>query len=402
MKVTIEDIQQARKTIAPIIRDTPIRYSGQYTEALGFEVFLKLENLQRTGSFKIRGAANKILSLTDQEKKKGVIAASAGNHAQGVACVSFLQKIRAVIVMPEKSPLIKVMSTKRFGAEVILKGGNYDEAFEYSQELMKKEGLTYVHPYEDEKVIAGQGTIGLEIFEALPDIDGIFVPIGGGGLVSGIATALKTLNPKIKIIGVQAQGASSMAESFKNQKIMTEHKPVSTIADGIAVKRPSEIMYRDFISKLCDDVVTVNDEEIAQAIVMLIERNKTIAEGAGAAGLAACLNKKHKGNFKKVVALICGGNIDLNIIERVIDRGLQVSGRVARISVGCPDIPGVMHKLTQVIAQAGANILEINHNRFDSRVQLRETLIEFTLETTGHEQVQSLRLSIEKLGFRIL
>ncbi len=368
----------------------------------GYEVYLKLENMQRTGSFKIRGAANKILSLTAEEKKSGIIAASAGNHAQGVACVAKIEGIRAVIVMPEKSPLIKVISTKRFGAEVILKGQNYDEAYEYSQELKKKENLTYIHPYQDELIIAGQGTIGLEIHEKLPDIDGIFIPIGGGGLISGIATALKHLNPKIKVIGVQSEGASSMAQSFKAGKILTDIATGPTIADGIAVKRPSPEMYTDFISKLCDDVVTVNDEEIAQTIVRLMERNKTIAEGAGAAGLAACLNNKTNIKMKKTVSLICGGNIDLNILERVIDRGLQVSGRLVRLTVACPDVPGVTHKLTGLIAEKGANILDITHNRVNDGIGLRETMIEFTLETTGPEQIVSLKQGFEKLGFRVL
>lgn len=402
MKVTIEDIKKAQATISAIIRETPIRHSEQLSEMCGFDLHLKMENTQRTGSFKIRGAANKILSLSAEERARGVIAASAGNHAQGVACVAQLEKIRAVIVMPEKSPLIKVTSTRRFGAEVILKGQNYDEAFEHSQEIMRQEGLIYVHPYQDEKIIAGQGTIGLEIYESMPDLDAVFVAIGGGGLVSGIASALKVLNPKIKIIGVQAEGARSMADSFQRKELVLETSHVSTIADGIAVKRPSEIMYRDFISKLCDEVVTVSDEDIAQAIVLLIERCKSISEGAGAASLAACLSRKNQSGIKKALAVVGGGNIDLNIIERVIDRGLQVSGRVVRISVGCPDKPGVMYKLTQVIAEVGANILEINHNRVDSRILLRETLIEFTLETTGHEQVQVLRQGIQKLGFRIL
>lgn len=402
MKVKFEDILKAQNNIKPIIKDTPLRHSLTYSEMMGFGVYLKLENFQRTGSFKIRGAANKLLQLSDSEKKKGVIAASAGNHAQGVACVAKLLKMKAVIVMPEKSPLIKVLSTKRFGAEVILKGENYDEAFEYSQTLQKKDGYTFVHPYQDEQIIAGQGTIGCEIFEDLKDATTVYISIGGGGLISGVATALKHLNPKIKIIGVQAHGASSMAESFKNKELIVNKKQVSTIADGIAVKKPSEEMYKSFISKLCDDVVTVTDEEIAQSIVLLMERNKTIVEGAGAAPLAALLNKKSKVIGNKAVVVISGGNIDLNLIERVIDRGLQVSGRLSRIVVASPDVPGAMHRLTSLIAEKGANILDITHSRVSDRIFLKETLIEFTLETTGPEQVKEIRDGFEKMGFRLL
>lgn len=369
----------------------------------GTNVYLKLENLQKTGSFKIRGAANKLIQLTEKERQCGVIAASAGNHAQGVAYMATKLGIKCVIVMPELSPLIKVVSTQKYGAEVILKGAIYDEAYQHALELQKKHGYILIHPFEDEKVIAGQATIGLEIHEALPDVDTIFVPIGGGGLVTGIALALKELKPNARVIGVQAEGASSMAHSFKDKKLdHSEEQRVSTIADGIAVKRPSAVMYEEFISKLCEDVVTVNDDQLAQAIVFLMERSKTVVEGAGAVATAALLNVKYKSKMKNAVAILSGGNIDLNILERVIDRGLQVSGRLAKIVVSAPDVPGTLNKLTGLIASKKANILQINHNRLSQRIDLRETIIEFLLETSSHTQIEEIKEGFRKLNSKIL
>jgi threonine dehydratase len=359
--------------------------------------------LQQTGSFKIRGAANKLAQLTAAEKANGVIAASAGNHAQGVASVAQKLKIKATIVMPEQSPLIKVVSTKRFGAEIILKGASYDEAYAYAKELQKQNNLTFIHPFEDEAIIAGQGTIGLEILESCSQVDGVFIAIGGGGLLSGTATALKALNPKIKIIGVQAEGADSMAQSFKAKKLETSSlKKVLTIADGIAVKQPSTRMYEDFISKLCDDVVTVSDDEIAQAIVFLMERAKTVVEGAGAAPLAAILNHKSQVKVKNAVAVLGGGNIDLNLVERVIDRGFQASGRIAKFSVIAADIPGMLNKITFLIAEKKANVLQVNQTRISDKIGLREIVIELTLETTGPEHVRDIKDAITGQGFKLL
>ena len=363
--------------------------------------FLKFENFQTTGSFKIRGAASKISSLSPLERSHGVIAASAGNHAQGVACIARKLGVKATIVMPELSPLIKIASTKRFGAEVILRGQNFDEAYEYALTLQKQQGYTFVHPFEDEKIIAGQGTLGLEIFKDCPDADSIFIPVGGGGLLAGVATALKALNPKIKIIGVQAAGADSMAQSFHNHKVLLEPAKVSTIADGVAVKRPSPQMYKDFISTLCDDFLTVSENEIAEAVVFLMERAKTVVEGAGAVSQAALMSKRTKLTLKKSISLLSGGNIDLNILERVIDRGMQKQGRLARIQVAAPDIPGTLTRLTQLIANKSANVLQINHNRLGDRIGLRETLIEFTLETTGVNQIEEIKAGFEALGAKI-
>ncbi|MCC6278577.1 MAG: threonine ammonia-lyase [Oligoflexia bacterium] len=401
MKVSIKDIQEAEKKIREHIVTTPLDLSRSATTHLGESVYLKFENLQLTGSFKIRGAASKLSSLSSQEAQRGVIAASAGNHAQGVACMAHKLGIKATIVMPEASPLIKVLSTQRFGPEIILKGSNYDEAYAHALELQKSRGLVFVHPFEDEKVIAGQGTCGLEIQNQLPDVDVVYCAVGGGGWISGVATALKAFNPKIKIIGVQAAGAKSMHDSFKSKKIVTLEKPVSTIADGIAVKRPSAVMYEQFISRLVDDMVTVSEDEIAHAIVFLMERAKTVVEGAGAASFAALMNKRSIIG-KKNLALLSGGNIDLNIIERVIDRGLQASGRLSRITVAAPDIPGTLNRLTTLIAERKANILQINHNRVSDRIALRETMIEFILESSGLEQIRLIKEDFERAGVKIL
>lgn len=402
MKVTLSEIEAAKQRIGRHVLETPIEYSSTFSNLAKCDFFLKLENHQKTGSFKIRGAANKILTLTDEEKKGGVIAASAGNHAQGVAYTANLLGIKSTIVMPAASPLIKVAATKGYGAEVILYGNNYDEAYSHSLELQKKFGLTFIHPYEDERVIAGQGTIGLEIFKQNPKVEIAIVPIGGGGLCAGIATALKALNPKIRIIGVQAKGANSMAESFRKGKLSSEPKPVSTICDGIAVKKPSPKMFEQFISKLCDDVVDVDDDKVAEAIVLLMERAKTVVEGAGAVSLAAFLNLKDKMAGKNVTCVLSGGNIDLNMVERIIDRGLKVSGRLVRMHVLAPDVPGTLNKITSLIAAQKANVLDVNHNRIGDQVHLRETIIEFTLETTGVEQIAKIKAEIENLGFKII
>jgi threonine dehydratase len=402
LKVTLEDIIAAEKTIRPYIHHTLLESSQSYSEMAGFEVLLKYEHLQRTGSFKVRGAANKLSHLTEAEKKTGVICASAGNHAQGVACIAQKLGIKAVIVMPEMSPLIKVISTKRFGADVILKGATFDDAYAHAVELQKRHGYTFVHPFEDPLIIAGQGTIGLELDQDCPDADALFIAIGGGGLLSGIATAYKTLHPNVKIIGVQAEGADSMARSFKDRHLTADLKPISTIADGIAVKKPSPVMYEDFVSKLCDDVVTVNDDEIAKTIGLLMERAKSVVEGAGAASLAALLARKTKIKPKKAIAVLGGGNIDLNIIERIIDRGLQAAGRVAKILVAAPDVPGTLNRMTTLIADKRANILNINHSRVSDRIGLRETLIEFTLETTGKDQIEEIKKGFESLGSKVV
>lgn len=403
MRVTIEDILRAHDVIKNTIERTPVDYSKSASRLVGTEIFCKLENNQRTGSFKIRGALNKLASLTDSEKKRGVIACSAGNHAQGVALSSALLGIKAKIVMPETAPISKVQATKSYGAEVISYGQMFDEAKEYSLKLAEEEGYTFVHPYEDERIIAGQGTIGLEIHQQLSDLESVIIPIGGGGLISGTATALKSLNPKIRIIGVQAESVSTMSQLYHEKKYQPIHKNVSTLADGIAIKQPSQSMFDSFISKLVDDVVTVTEDQIAASIVFLLERVKSVAEGSGAVTMAAALQYKEKLKLgKKSCIIISGGNIDLNIVAQVIGRGQLERGRLCNLSVICPDVPGTLSKLTQTIADQRANVLEVHHDRMRQGLHLKETRIDFVLETTSHEHIEKIREAVGKLGVKVL
>lgn len=403
MKVTLEDIRQAQKTIQSLIIETPCELSRSCAKALKVEgqseIYLKLENNQRTGSFKMRGASNKIASLSPEERKKGVIACSAGNHAQGVALSASLNQVKAVIVMPETAPLTKVHATQNYGAEVILKGQTFDEAKAYAYKLAHDKGYVFVHPYEDEKVIAGQGTIGLEINQQVKDLEMMIIPIGGGGLISGVAIALKALNPKIKIIGVQSKAVDTMYQLFKkHQPDLSKVK--ATIADGIAVQSPSQEMFKSFIEKYVDDIVTVDEAEIAEAIVFLLERAKTVSEGAGAAALAALLSKKVVPASKTCV-IVCGGNIDLNIISQVIQRGQIQRGRLCEMSVIVPDIPGSLSQLTRILAEHKANILEVHHDRIRQGLNLKETRIDFVIETTSHEHIETIRESLKNWGARM-
>lgn len=401
MKVTLEDIQKARQVIQSLINLTPCDYSKSATDLLGSEVYLKLENTQKTGSFKIRGASNKVISLTAEDRKKGVIACSAGNHAQGVALSSSLNGVKSIIVMPENAPIAKIEATKHYGAEVILKGAMFDEAKEYAYQLAREKGYVFVHPFEDEKVIAGQGTIGLELLEQIPGLDTVVVPIGGGGLISGIAIAVKSLHPHIKVIGVQTAAVSTMAQLFHTQKYTALEHPASTLADGIAIKQPSQVMYESFISKYIDEVVTVSEDEIAEAIVFLLERAKTVAEGSGAVALAAGLSKKLKLG-KKTCFLICGGNIDLNIVADIIDRGQIQRGRLCELSVIVPDVPGSLSRLTKILAEHRANVLEVHHDRLRHGLSLKETRIDFVIETTSHSHIEKIISNLELSGARVI
>jgi threonine dehydratase len=401
LKVDISDIQKAHGLLKPVIKQTDLDLSLSASELYGRNVYLKFENTQRTGSFKIRGAYNKIMNLSIEEKGRGVVASSAGNHAQGVALSSKLAGVRSVIVMPETAPLNKISATRYYGGEVILKGEIYDDAYEYAKELEKKEGYTFVHPYQDPYVIAGQGTIGLEILTQLPDVDSVIVPIGGGGLISGISLAIKTLKPTCKIFGVQSNQTPGMSQLFKHQPAELKSNRITTIADGIAIKRPSPEIYSQFISKYVDDIVTVSDDEIAEAIVYLVERMKTVTEGSGAAGFAGLMN--HKLDYgKNVCVLLCGGNIDLNIVAKVIERGQIKRGRLAKMSVVVEDMPGNLQKLTQIIAAEKANILEVNHDRLTYGLSLRETRIDFFLETNSFDQIKRIEAGIEKIGGKVL
>lgn len=368
------------------------------------DIFIKLENEQLTGSFKIRGALNKMLSLSESDRARGVVASSAGNHAQGVAYGAKLVGAKAHIVMPETAPIVKINATRSHGAEVILHGEVYDDAYQKAQELEREKGWIFVHPYLDERVIAGQGTIGLELLEDQPDLETVIVPIGGGGLISGIATAIKSIKPNVKIIGVVSDQAPAMLKLFKGEQVDPKAagraKRIATIAEGIAVKNASPLMHDHYIKRLIDDIVEVSDNEIAQAIVELIEKAKTVAEGSGAAGLAALLANKAKAKGKTAV-LICGGNIDLNVMSRVIESGLRHQHRLARITVVVDDLPGNLNRITEVMSRARANILEVQHDRVSPNLGLRETRIDLLVETSSLEQINLLRDKLKEQGFKL-
>ncbi|OFZ12437.1 MAG: threonine ammonia-lyase [Bdellovibrionales bacterium RBG_16_40_8] len=399
MKILLEDIKKAREVISGVVRKTPLEISMAASQALGSQVYLKCENLQLTGSFKIRGALNKISSLSEAEKKRGVLAVSAGNHAQGVALSSSKLGVKATVVMPRTSSMVKQVATKNYGAEVVLFGETYDEASEYARELEKKSGLVFVHPFEDPHIIAGQGTLGLEIYESLPAIDSIVVPIGGGGLISGIAIALKSLKPSVKVYGVVAENAPGMLALFNKQKVPTDASGIS-VADGIAVKKPSAFMCDNFIAKYVDDVMSVSEDEMAEAIVFLLERSKMVAEGAGAVSVAASFRKKWDLGDRTVL-LISGGNIDLHLVGEILDRGLSRKGRVARISVVVIDRPGTLSKLAKIIGDMGANILDVTHDRMHPSLQVREALISFVLETKDSAHAEEIRHALQSSGIRL-
>jgi len=398
--IDIKSIEEARKAISSYAVRTPLEVSAGATQRAGFEIFLKMEQRQRTGSFKIRGAANKLLHLSDEEKKRGVVAFSAGNHAQGVASMAQKLGMKAVIVMPQATPLVKVSNTRGYGAEVHLVGSSIEECHEYLVELHKKFNYTIIHPYEDPLIIAGQGTIGLEILEEVPDIDMVVVPIGGGGLISGISIAVKSKNPKVRVVGVQSQALNGMATLFQTKGTSGTgvKKAISTIADGIAVKQPSRLMYDQYISKFVDEVVTVSEDEIAEAMLFLLEKEKVVVEGAGAVGLAAVFNSKLSQKPQRALVVLSGGNVDSNLIEKIVERGLQRTGRLVTLNVRVPDVPGSLTKLTGVIAEKRANIIQIIHSRVSEKLALGETLIELTLETTGFEHIEGIKEGLGKVG----
>lgn len=401
MKVSIDDIYKAHERIKNIIQHTEMAYSHSASKLLGYDCYFKFENTQRTGSFKIRGAYNKIFTLTDSEKARGVVASSAGNHAQGVALSAKLAGVKSTIVMPVNSSLNKKIATESYGADLILHGDSYDDAFAYAKELEKQKNFVYVHAYEDPAIVAGQGTIGVEMLQAVPDLDTIVVPIGGGGVISGVAIAAKSINPKIRVVGVQSNLVPSMEHLFSNKPLPSYGKRVYTIADGIAVKSPSKVLYENFISKFVDDVVTVTDDEIAEAMVYLLERTKNVTEGSGATGFAAVMKEKTKFG-KKVGVLLTGGNIDLNIISQVIQRGQIQRGRIVEISVLADDRPGVLNSLTQIIAEQNANVIEVQHDRVSKNLSLRETKIDFVIETVDQDHVDKLRKTLIENKFRLI
>jgi threonine dehydratase len=364
------------------------------------DVYLKPECLQKTGSFKIRGAYYKISQLTDEEKKKGVIACSAGNHAQGVALGATAMGIKSLICLPEGAPISKVEATRRLGAEVCLVPGVYDDAYQKALQLRDQYGYTFIHPFNDENVIAGQGTIGLELMEQLPDADAVVVPVGGGGLISGVAFAIKSLNPKVKVYGVQAEGAPSMVNSIHDHK--PEKLPsVSTIADGIAVKEPGKITY-DTCAKYVDDIITVSEDEICAAILRLIECEKMVAEGAGAASVAAVMFNKVPVKGKKVVCVVSGGNIDVTILNRVINRGLAKSGRLCRIDMELEDRPGKLSEVISTIGGLGGNITGVHHDRTQNRQKVNACILSVTMETRNEEHIETIKKALTDKGFLLV
>ena len=399
-KITLQDIQQARETIKDIVKKTDVLESVKLSAMTGANVFYKCENLQKTGSFKVRGACNKIANLTEQEKANGVIASSAGNHAQGVALGAKMSGIKATIVMPATAPLAKVTATKGYGAEVVLNGLVYDDAYTKAVELQKESGATFLHPFNDKYVMAGQGTIALEIFEQLDNkVDTIVCPIGGGGIIAGIAVAAKALNPNVKIVGVQTSNIPSMKESMQNGKVTTAFK-AATIADGIAVKTPGDMTF-EIIKDLVDEVVVVEENEIAQGMLFLVENQKLVAEGSGAVSTAALLSGKYvPAKDENVVCVISGGNVDVNTLYRVIGTALSEEGRRFTFKTKIQDKPGGLAELTKVVSGLNANILNANMSRLGNA--LGSLFLEIELETFNDEHKVEIKEAVEKAGFEIV
>lgn len=396
--VTLDKIYHASFILKDIIRKTDMIYAPNINPDC--EVYLKTENLQVTGSFKVRGAAYKISQLSEEEKKRGVIACSAGNHAQGVALAATKNGIKSLICLPDGAPISKVEATKHFGADICLVEGVYDDAYNKALELKDEKGYTFVHPFDDEDVIAGQGTIGLEILDQLKDADAVVVPVGGGGLISGVSFAIKALNPNIKVYGVQAMGAPSMVNSVRDGKIECLDS-VSTIADGIAVKEPGVNTF-EYCKKYVDDMVTVSEDEIAAAILALIEQQKLIAEGAGAVSVAAVMFNKIPVKGKKVVCLVSGGNIDVTILSRVIKRGLLKSGRTYSLTVELIDKPGQLKGVSNIIADLGGNVISIHHERASEGSDINGCYLRIVLETRNFEHIELIKNELIKNGYKLV
>ncbi len=393
--LTMEMIQDAQQTLRGVARLTPLSPAP----AIGPHIYIKSENLQMTGAFKLRGAYYKVSTLSDEEKAKGVIACSAGNHAQGIAYSATKNGVRSIICMPASAPLSKIEATKGYGAEVVLVDGVYDDAHEKAVALAEEHGYTFAHPFDDERVIAGQATIGLEILDQLPEVEQIIVPIGGGGLISGIAFAIKHLKPSCRVVGVQAAGAPSMYESIRRGQLI-ELPSVSTIADGIAVKRPGDLTFqlcRDYV----DEIVTVTEDEIASAILTLMETQKTVAEGAGATSVAAALFGLVDTNLK-TVCLVSGGNIDVTILSRVITKGLTKAGRLTKLTTKVTDKPGQLAALLLLIAKTGANIVSIDHRREDKKTEVNSCVVSMVLETRDSAHVDEVYRALDRAHYIVL
>ena len=395
--VTIADIWEAYKLLKPRLHHTPLAPSRTLRDITGADIYLKAENMQRSGSFKVRGASYKISRLTKDEYSCGVIAASAGNHAQGVAIAAAQYNISCTIVMPETAPLAKVTATQGYGAEVVLHGFTYDDAYQYCLELQQETGATFIHAFDDPDVIAGQGTLGLEMLSDLPDADALIVPIGGGGLIAGITIAARALRPNIKIIGVQAAGAAGCRASLDAGELRTLPS-IATIADGIAVKRPGTLTF-PIIQNLVDDVVVVNDEEIISAVLLLMERSKMLVEGAGAAGVAAMLSGVVKLDGKRVLVPLTGGNIDINLVGRFIEHGLAAAGRYFVIHTRLTDRPGELMRLLGIISEMRINVIDVRHQRISSRLPIMQREETLTLETRDRAQCEQLLQRLRAAGY---
>lgn len=395
--ITLDKVYHAKHVLGEVIRQTDLIQAPKLVP--GSEIYLKTENLQVTGSFKVRGAYYKISQLSEEEKARGVIACSAGNHAQGVALAAARSGIKSLICLPDGAPISKIEATKSYGAEVCLVNGVYDDAYAKALELKEQEKYTFIHPFDDENVILGQGTIGLELIEQLPKMDAVIVPVGGGGLISGLAFAIKSLNPNIKVYGVQASGAPSMFKAMQDKKISCLDS-VSTIADGIAVKEPGEHTF-EYCSKYVDEIVTVTDDEISAAILALIEQQKLITEGAGAVSVAAAMFHKVPVEGKKVVCLLSGGNIDVTILSRVIKRGLLMSGRSCSMNIELIDKPGQLRDVSRIIAEKGGNVTSVHHERANEGSAVNGCYLRVMMETRNYEHITEIREALESAGFKI-
>jgi len=393
--LTMESIYNAQDALKNVARVTPLNPA----KSLGRNLYIKAENLQLTGAFKLRGAYNKLLSLSPEERARGVIACSAGNHAQGIALSASRLNIKSVICMPAGAPISKIESTRNYGAEVVLVPGVYDDAAAEAERLAKEHGYIFAHPFNDEHVIAGQGTIGLEILSQLPEVEQVIVPIGGGGLISGIAFAVKQLNPSCRIIGVQAEGAASMYASRRSGRLV-ELPSVSTIADGIAVKKPGDLTFA-LCQKYVDELITVKEDEIAAAVLALMEDQKTVAEGAGATPVAAVMFGKVD-TSRKTVCVVSGGNVDATMLSRIITKGLSKSGRITEITTKVADKPGSLISLLQIIANTGANILSINHAREDKHSDVNACIVSMVLETRNQRHISDIELDLTSNGYELL
>ena len=395
--LNLDELYKARYVLSKILRRTELVHAPKLNPES--DIYLKPENLQITGSFKVRGAYYMVSQLSDEEKKKGVIACSAGNHAQGVALGATSNGIKSLICLPEGAPISKVEATRRLGAEICLVPGVYDDAYQRALQLRDEHGYAFVHPFNDERVIAGQGTIGLEMIDDLADVEAVVVPIGGGGLISGVAFAIKSLNPKVKVYGVQAAGAPSMYQSIHEHKAVTLGS-VSTVADGIAVKTPGDLTF-DICSKYVDDIALVSEDEICAAILRLLEENKMVAEGAGAVSVAAAMFNKVPIKGKKTICLVSGGNIDVNILNRVVHRGLDKDGRICTLTMELADKPGQLLEVIEVLASLGANVLSVHHERGVFGQSVNACELSVRLETRNHDHVESIKEGLQKKGFKL-